>query len=106
MAINPSALDFAAAARALARAARAGGLLAPSFRCPPRLIGVDRSIRRHAAGAVISIRTANRPWAAIVSDMIEGVIATNRLVAPEADRVRTDLWNAAGFHGPLLRKVA
>jgi hypothetical protein len=106
MAINRSALDFAAAARALAQVARSRGLLAPSYRCPPRLPGVDRSLRRHAGGAVISVRSADRPWAAVVSDMIEGVIVTNRLTAPVADRLRTELWNAAGFHGPLLRKVA
>ncbi|MCU1504566.1 MAG: hypothetical protein JWM12_3920 [Ilumatobacteraceae bacterium] len=106
MAINRSALDFAAAARALGQAARVRGLIAPSFRCPPRLADVDRSVRRHAEGAVISVRTAHRAWPAIISDMIEGVIITNRLTSPAADQLRTELWNAAGFHGPLLRKVA
>ncbi|MEO5901724.1 MAG: hypothetical protein ABIR68_16580 [Ilumatobacteraceae bacterium] len=104
---NPSALDFAAAARALGQAARSRGLVAPSFRSPPRLHEVDRSLRRHAdGGATIAVRTAQRAWPAVVSDMIEGVVVTNRLEPPAADRLRTELWNAAGFHGPLLRKVA
>ena len=44
-------VDFAAAARALAREARRRQLVGPGFRCPPRLVGVDRSIRRRAGGA-------------------------------------------------------
>ena len=106
MTINRTALDFAAAARALGRAARQRGLVAPSFRSPPRLGDVDRSMRRHAGGAVVSVRTTGRPWPAVVSDMIEGVVVANALQSPLADRVRTELWHAAGFDGPLLRKVA
>ena len=51
---------------------RRRGLVAPSFRSPPRLADVDRSLRRHPNGAVVSVRTAGRPWPAVVSDMIEG----------------------------------
>jgi hypothetical protein len=28
----------------------------------------------------------------VLADMIEGVVVTNQLRSPEADRVRTDLW--------------
>jgi hypothetical protein len=87
-----STVDFAHAARALSRATRRLGLEAPSYRCPPRLVGVDRSIRRRPKGAVVSIRVKGRPRAAVLADMIEGVIVANRLVPPHADRVRTDLW--------------
>jgi hypothetical protein len=106
MAANRSALDFAAAARALSAAARERNLISPSFRCPPRLLGVDRSLRRHESGAVVAVRLKDRAWPAVVSDMIEGVIATNDLRSPFADRLRTDLWRAVGFQGPLLKKVA
>ena len=106
MSINRTALDFAAAARAIGRAARRRGLVAPSFRCPPRVNGVDRTLRRHPKGTVVSVRTAGRPWAAVVSDMIEGVVVTNQLQPPMADQLRTELWHAAGFDGPLLRQVA
>ena len=41
-----STLDFAQVARVLGREARARGLHAPGFRCPPRIVGVDRSLRR------------------------------------------------------------
>ena len=90
-------IDFATAARALTREARRRGLVAPSYRCPPRLVGVDRSIRRRpSAGAVVSVRVNGRPLAAMLADMIEGVVAANQLVAPHADRLRSELWSAMG----------
>lgn len=87
-----STVEFAHAARTLSRAARSLGLDAPSYRCPPRLVGIERSIRRRPKGAVVSIRVKNRPLGAVLADMIEGVIVANRLAPPHADRVRTDLW--------------
>lgn len=91
-----STVEFAHAARRLARAAGSRGLVGPSFRCPPRLIGVDRTIRRRTdaegGGAVVSVRVKGRPCAAVLADMIEGVVITNRLMAPEADRLRNELW--------------
>ena len=84
--------DFASAARSLAREARRRGLVGPSFRCPPRLVGVDRSIRRRADGAVVSIRLRGRPRSAVLADMIEGVVVANQLQPPHADRLRTELW--------------
>ncbi len=89
-----STVDFAQAARTLGRAARGLGLDAPSYRCPPRLLGADRTIRRRGEGCVVSVRVQGRPRAAVLSDMIEGVVVANRLITPQADRVRTDLWAA------------
>lgn len=91
-----STVDFAAAARTLTREARRRGLIGPSFRCPPRLVGVDRSIRRRPDGAIVSVRLRGRPLVAVLADMIEGVVAANRLGAPAADRLRADLWQACG----------
>ena len=91
-----STVDFASAARSLTREARRRGLVGPSFRCPPRLVGVDRSIRRRDDGAIVSVRLRGRPWVAVLADMIEGVVAANRLVAPQADRLRADLWVLCG----------
>lgn len=93
---NASTVDFASAARTLTREARRRGMVGPSFRCPPRLVGVDRSIRRRGDGAIVSVRLRGRPWPAVLADMIEGVVAANRLVAPEADRLRADLWQLCG----------
>lgn len=100
MATNQSALDFARAARALPAEARRAGLVAPGFRCPPRIVGVDRSLRRvDRARSVVAVRLKGRPWPAVLGDMIEGVVVANRLQPPQADRVRGQLWAAVGAPG-------
>ena len=91
---SATTVEFAAAARTLTREARRRGLVGPSYRCPPRPVGVDRSIRRRPDGAVVSIRLHDRPRGAVIADMIEGVIVANGLRPPAADRIRTELWVA------------
>jgi hypothetical protein len=91
---SATTVEFAAAARTLTREARRRGLVGPSFRCPPRLVGVDRSIRQRPDGAVVSIRLKGRPRGAVIADMIEGVVVANGLQPPDTDRVRTELWTA------------
>jgi hypothetical protein len=83
---------FAHAARTLAREARRRGLVAPSYRCPPGLVGADRTVRRRPGGAVVAVRIRGRPWPAVLADMIEGVVVVNGLTPPLATRVRTELW--------------
>jgi len=93
--MEATALRFATASRSLAAAARARGLEAPIFRSPPRLSGADRSIRRRAdGGATVAVRVRERPWGAVVADMVEGVIVANRLRGSDAVRARTALWSA------------
>jgi hypothetical protein len=101
--MEPTSLRFARIARRLAEAARAQGLRAPTFRSPPRVPGVTRTIRRGggaggAAGAgadvTVSVVLRGRPWAAVTSDMIEGTIVANELTGVAADRVRAALWSA------------
>jgi hypothetical protein len=94
--VTASTVDFASAARTLTREARRRGLVGPSFRCPPRLVGVDRTIRRRPDGAIVSVRLRGRPWPAVLADMIEGVVVANRLRPPHADRLRTELWAVTG----------
>ena len=86
---------FADAAKVLAGVARSHGLAAPSYRTPPRTVGLDRTVRRTAQGGAVAVRVKGRPWPAVVADMIDGVIAVNRLSSPKANRVRADLWDAA-----------
>lgn len=78
----------------LADAAHALQLVVPGFRTPPRIVGMDRTMRRSpdGIGGVVAVRLRDRPFTAVVSDMIEGVIAINRLQPPDADRVRSALW--------------
>lgn len=102
---NPSAstVDFASAARTLTREARRQGLVGPSFRCPPRLVGVDRSLRRRGDGVIVSVRLRGRPWVAVLADMIEGTVVANQLAPPHADRLRSELWSLCGI-SPVVER--
>jgi hypothetical protein len=86
---------FADAARRLTAAARRLGLSAPAFRSPPRVPAVARTLRRRAdGGAVVAVALRGRPWEAVLADLIDGVVAANRLAGADADRVRVRLWEA------------
>jgi hypothetical protein len=91
----PPALRFARTARRLGAAARAAGLTVPAFRCPPRLDGAPRTIRRYTGGAVISVQLRERPFEQVAADMVEGVIVANRLGGVAAARLRSALADAA-----------
>lgn len=108
MPVRQPTLEFAHAARRLSGEARRLGLVAPSFRCPPRIVGVDRSLRRHPRGAVVAVQLKGRPWMAVLADMVEGVVVANRLEPPSADRVRADLWKVvSGEAAPVpVQQVA
>ena len=97
--MEASSLRFAAAARSLGEVARAAGLVVPSFRSPPRLEGVDRTMKRQvdAAGVesvIVSVRIKGRPWVSVLADMIDGVLVANALSGPTAGAARTVLWGA------------
>ena len=88
-------LQFAATVRTLASAARARGLVAPSFRSPPRVPGAERTLRWAPGGtATVAVLVRGRPYQAVVADMIEGIVVANRLDGLAATRARTALWEA------------
>jgi hypothetical protein len=94
-----SSLRFASAARTLGQVARARGLAVPGFRSPPRLDGVERSVRRRPdGGATIAVRLRGRPWVAVLGDMIEGVVVANRLTGSAAHQARNALWSGVEPH--------
>ena len=107
-----TAVDFASAARVLSREARSRRLVVPSFRCPPRMVGVQRTLRRQPNGVIVSVRVRERPWFVVVGDMIEGVVVANGLRPPAADRLRSELWDVLcaelpqGLAAPSSRDVA
>lgn len=76
-------MQFAAVARLIATETQRFGLDAPGFRSPPRVLGVDRTVRRREHGGVVAVALRDRPFVAVLADMIEGVIVVNRLVAPK-----------------------
>jgi hypothetical protein len=97
-------VQFAAAARCLSAAARAAGLVAPAFRSPPRHPRAVRTIRRLPGGTVVAVQVKRRPFDAVQRDMIEGVIAANRLQGEAAARVRRMLH--AALSTPNARAAA
>ena len=96
-----TALRFAEAARTLGDAARALGLTMPGFRSPPRLAGVHRTLRRRSTGITVAVRLRERPWAAVVADMVDGVVVANGLVGPAASTARAALWAAVSDEGSM-----
>ncbi len=95
---NTYYLQFASAARILASQAHRHGLRPPGFRSPPRIVGVDRSLRRFNNRVVVSVLLRGRPFVAVISDMIEGVVAANQLTGRDAENARTVLWGSVESH--------
>ena len=90
--------QFASAARVLASQAHRHGLRPPGFRSPPRIVGVDRSLRRFNNRVVVSVLLRGRPFVAVLSDMVEGVVAANQLTGRNAENARTVLWSSVESH--------
>lgn len=90
---SPS-IRFARTVQALGVTGRELGLEVPAFRSPPRLVGVQRSIRRAAGATTVAVVVRGRPWPAVQADLVEGVVAANELQAEAADRARARLWEA------------
>src|SRR6476620_7141978 len=83
------ALRFADTARRLGAAAHEAGLSVPAFRSPPRVADAARTIRRYPAGAVVSVRLRGRPFAEVLADMVDGVLAANQVSAADGPRERS-----------------
>lgn len=53
------------------------------------------------------MKLRGRPWAAVLADMIEGVIVANSIEPANAFRLRAELWVALGFEAtPVATRVA
>jgi hypothetical protein len=85
------AVRFAEAARRLGAAAHEAGLRVPAFRSPPRVPGAARTIRRYPAGSVVSVRLRGRPFADVLTDMVDGVLAANGVAPADVAGVRAQL---------------
>ena len=81
-------------ARFLAAESREAGLSVPAFRSPPRVAGAARTIRRTGSSAVVAIQIRGRQERDVAADMIDGILATNRLDPLAARLTRARLWNA------------
>lgn len=88
-------IRFTRVARLLGEAASAAGLVVPAFRSPPRQPDVERTIRRLPGGPVVAVRIEGRPFEAVVRDLVDGIVAANRLEGDAAARIRSRLTRAA-----------
>lgn len=89
-----SSLRFAHAVRTLSESARLQGLEVPIFRTPPGRADAVRTVRRTRRGATVAVRVADRPWTAVLADLIDGIVVVNDLHGARAIRCRTALWSA------------
>lgn len=64
------------------------------FRTPPRTSGAVRTLRRTDRGVTVSVAVADRPWTAVLADLVDGIVAANGLGGAAAIRCRTGLWSA------------
>ena len=100
--VEASAVQFSVAVRVLASTARRLGLTVPGFRSPPRVEGADRTLRRGAGPPLVSVRRRGRPWAVVLADLIDGVLAANELAGASAEPARAALWGAAEAAGLVV----
>jgi hypothetical protein len=91
--MEATSIRFAQAARAMRTVVLSRGYEMPLFRSPPRLQGVQRSLTRRAVGSTVAVRLRQRPWPAVLADMIEGVVVVNSLQGRAADELRHALWS-------------
>ena len=90
-----SALAFGELSRLVAAECRRGGLVAPSFRSPPRRRDASRTVRRYSNGQwLVSLRCRGRPVPEVVEDMVEGVLRVNGLEGAAAEGWRSTLRSA------------
>lgn len=89
-----TSLRFAHAVRTLSESARLQGLEVPIFRSPPARGDAVRTIRRNRRGATVAVRVGDRPWTAVLADLVDGVVLVNELDGAPAIRCRTALWSA------------
>ena len=102
-----SATRFSETVRTVVTVSRRRGLRPPVFRSPPRLAGVDRTIRRqHNGSVVVAVRRGERPIGAVQADVIEGVVAANGLQGAAADKFRHAAWAALDGPGAAPRQRA
>jgi hypothetical protein len=104
--VQSSSLRFAQAVQALARTTRELGLQVPGFRSPPRLVGVQRSIKRWPGGATVAVVVRDRPWPAVQADLVEGILTANGLSGRAADDARAALWRAIADGPPSSSAAA
>ncbi len=93
-----TAVSFASIGHVLSDEAAMLGVSAPSFRSPPRIPGVRRSVTRNRDGSVtVAVLLRQRPMTAVIADMIDGLVMTAALVPTDSRTLYDRLWGAAHY---------
>jgi len=87
-------LRFSIVAKVISEVCARCGLEVPGFKSPPRSADLDRTTRRQSSGSVVAVRIKDRPFEAVIADMIEGVILCNDLCVAKAGKLRNIMWSA------------
>ena len=87
---------FAATAHTLAEPGPRRGLGGPGLPQPTPVGGrpPHGAPASPAGQATVAVLLRDRPWEAVLADMIEGMVVANALRGPEADHCRDTLWRA------------
>ena len=87
-------LRFSIVAKVISDVCVRCGLEVPGFKSPPRSADLDRTVRRERSGSVVAVRIKDRPFEAVIADMVEGVILCNDLPVVKAGQLRNIMWSA------------
>lgn len=87
-------VNFVSVVRTLGRIANQREFISPSFRCPPPSAKFQRSMRNLGEGEItISIVIRERPWLAVLADIVEGFVIANKSLERESE-LRNLLWDS------------
>lgn len=87
-------INFLKVIRTLERIAGQRGFVAPSFRCPPPSAKFQRSLKKLKDDkVVVSIVVRDRPWLAVLADIVEGFVIANNSSEREPE-LRNLLWDS------------
>mgnify|MGYP001187986673 FL=1 len=85
---------FSIVAKVITQVGARCGIEVPGFKSPPRSADLDRTVRRQSSGSVVAVRIRDRPFEAVIADMIEGVILCNDVPIGKAGKLRNIMWSA------------
>ena len=90
---------FAIVAKTITQVVASYGCEVPGFKSPPRSSDADRTVRRQSCGSIVAVRIKDRPFEAVIADMIEGVVLCNDMSTEKAGKLRNLLWGAVAQTG-------
>ena len=92
-------IKFVKVVRTLERIANQRGFNVPTFRSPPPTAKFQRTVKKQPdKKLIISIVVRERPWLAVLADIIEGFVLANKPSNRESE-LRDLLWDSISSNG-------